>query len=726
MGRRQFVNLDMIFTRIGLVLLTALVTLSPTAARAEDRRVLHGSVADLTQASSEVRVKGAADSLALQTPLTLTVSLAMPHFAEFQARLASGDTLANGRLSAQEMEERYLPSASDYAAVKSWLLSQGFTLIVDDPNHTTVAVQGTAAAAAQAFSVDFSQVQTADGTFVSASSEPSIPASLPASVQSVDGLQPHVRAHRHSRTVVTDSYSTGSSTYVAPSDIRAAYGATSSMTGAGQTIAIVMDSIPSTIDLQQLWSATGVNQSLSNYTEVNVGSGPTASNQASGLDEASLDVQYASSIAPGAAIRFYAVPDLTYSNLATACLKILADSKTVTSISVVSLSFGGAESGITLGSISASTQAIAQLAAAGITVVASSGDEGSNPSSGGTGYSASNPLSVEYPASDPNATGVGGTNLTFSTGSFSNAGEALWTNIPSTGTVAGTTYEASGGGVSRFFSRPSWQSDGGTVLSTNTAARCVPDVAAMSIGTTNAHSIPVVIISGGTAKGVGGTSLAAPVWAGIVAIINQARASAGKSSLGLLTAQIYPLHSSGIVTDIVGGTNGAYSAVSGYDLCTGLGSPQISGLVSLLSGVAPAITTNPSSTSVVSGQTATFSVAASGSPSPTYAWQRMAAGGTSWSTLTDTAGSFQGTTTSTLSVQGTSTSQTGDQYRCVATNALGTATSSAGTLTVTTPPPSSSGGGGGAVSPLALGLLLVLVLVRSAYGAPGNRQPLSR
>ena len=703
----------MLFSRFGFAVAALALLATAPSARAANRRSFPTSVVDLSSGGATVRVLGAADARALQTPLTVTVSLAMPHFADFQARLAAGDTLANGRLTQAEMEAQYLPSAADYAVVRDWLLAQGFTLLVEDPNHTTVAVQGTAAQAAQAFSVAFSQVETADGAFVSATTEPSVPAFLPASIQSVDGLQPHVRAHRQSSRISPASYKNGSSIYVSPADIRAAYGATASMTGAGQTIAIVMDSIPSTIDLQQLWTATGVAQSLSNYSEINIGSGPTASNQSSGLSEASLDVQYASSVAPGAAVRFYAVPDLTYSNLATACLKILADSKTVTSLSVVSLSFGGSESGITLGSISASTQAIAQLAAAGITVVASSGDEGSNPSSTGTGYSPSNPLSVVYPASDPNVTGVGGTNLSFTTSTFANAGEALWTTIPASGPASGATYQASGGGVSRFFSRPSWQTDGGAVLSAATA-RCVPDVAAMSIGTYTGQSIPVVIIVGGSPTGVGGTSLAAPVWAGVIALVNQARASGGKGTVGLFGSQAYPLHAAGIVTDIVGGSNGAYQAVSGYDLTTGLGSPQVATLTSLLAGAAPAITSSPSASSVVSGQTATFTVSASGSPAPSYAWQRLAAGGTSWSTLSDTAGSFQGSATSTLSVQGTTTSESGDQYRCVATNALGTATSSAATLTVTAPPPASSGGGGGAISPLALALLALLVAVRQA------------
>ena len=100
--------------------------------------------------------------------------------------------------------------------------------------------------------------------------------------------------------------------------------------------------------------------------------------------------------------------------------------------------------------------------------------------------------------------------------------------------------------------------------------------------------------------------------------------------VGFLNPQLYALAGSNGFTDITSGSNGAYSAGSGYDLCTGLGTPLVGNLITLLSAPppprAPSITSNPSAQTVNAGQSATFSVSASGYPAPTYQWQRLPGG----------------------------------------------------------------------------------------------------
>jgi kumamolisin len=239
------------------------------------------------------------------------------------------------------------------------------------------------------------------------------------------------------------------------------------------------------------------------------------------------------------------------------------------------------------------SQEIAQLTAAGITLFVASGDGGSNPNPNSGDYSSSSPLSVEYPASDPNAIGVGGTAMFFNS-SWVDTGEVVWNQL------ATSPSGASGGGISTVFIAPSWQT--GTP---STTARCVPDVSALAAGASSS-SFPVggqigalIVVTVTTGRNssssedlsVGGTSLATPVWAAVATQINQARAAGGLSSLGALGPRIYPLAGTSAFTDITSGNNGAYSAGIGYDLCSGIGTPNVTNLLLALGGSIPPVVT---------------------------------------------------------------------------------------------------------------------------------------
>lgn len=99
----------------------------------------------------------------LARPMTLSVSLRMKDFADFQARLAKGQNFANAGISRTEMERSFLPAASDYAEVRSWLVSQGLVITQDGVNHTTVFARGAVSRVAEVFHVSFARVATADG-----------------------------------------------------------------------------------------------------------------------------------------------------------------------------------------------------------------------------------------------------------------------------------------------------------------------------------------------------------------------------------------------------------------------------------------------------------------------------------------------------------------------------------------------------------------------------------
>jgi len=516
--------------------------------------------------------------------LSFSISLKMPNFTELEGRIAHGEQVAP-----DVMESRYLPSASDYAAVEAWLKGQGFTLTQEDPNHTNIFASGTVSQLEHSLGVSFARVATPDGEFTSAISAPSLPEELSGAVLAIDGLQPHRRMHRHPGRFQRDVITLAGQRFFVPADILAAYNAPGTLNGAGQAIAIIMNATVRTSDLDTFYSTAGSTATSANFTTIKINGGPSPSSQSADAIEAALDVEWAGGMAPGAKIRLYAIPDLLNTSIIAACNQILAEA-TANNITVASISLGGTESGFSSSNRQSDSQVFAQMAAAGITVLFASGDGGSNPGLVSGTYSPLNPLQPEYPASDPNVAGVGGTELFLTSDTFSYAGETVFS------TISGGGNFASGGGISQVFTRPSWQTDGGSILTNSN--RCVPDVSVVwgsLFQGSNSGPNALVILNGGAA-GVGGTSLSVQIWGGIVALLNQARAIAGNPPIGLLGPVVYPLHDTSAFNDITSGNNGFYAAGAGYDLCSGLGSPNITNLASVLGTVpatAPVTPSNP-------------------------------------------------------------------------------------------------------------------------------------
>jgi kumamolisin len=638
-------------------LIGALLALAATATgwsqTAAGRRVFPDSVVPVGGGAERGTVmRTALTGAEAQAPMDFSVSLQMRNFAELQARLAAGEQIAPA-----EMAARYLPLQSDYDRTAAWLESQGFTLTLADPNHTNLFASGPVAAVATSFGVTFARVATADGEFTSAITAPSLPADLAGAVLNFSGLQPHVRRHVPRRAHPAASAVTNDKGFFTPSDITAYYRVPANLTGAGQTIAIIMDANVQTSDLTAFWTAAGLTQTIANLTVVPIGNGATSQSDA---DESTLDVQWAGGIAPAAKLRLYTISSLADTRTLSACTQILKDAQADPTLRVVSMSFGGPEiTGDVL------VQAFAQLAAAGITICAASGDGGSNPNFTTGFYSASSPLAASYPGSDPNVTSVGGTTVGFD-GNFNGISETTWfqASNPLTGGSAG-----SGGGISAVFARPSWQTGTGVPAG---SARCVPDVAVVSDGSVSNSQIGGLTILGGTVQGVGGTSLAVQVFGGLMALSNQSRATAGRSSLGLLGPFIYPLIGSSSFNDITTGNNGAYSAGVGYDLATGIGSPNLANLALALGGVGlPTITAQPQSVAVNGGAAFSFTVTATGG-SLAYQWYFNGA-------------AISGATSATYAKSGAAASDAGS-YLVVVSNPVGSATSTAGILTVITPP----------------------------------------
>jgi hypothetical protein len=372
-----------------------------------------------------------------------------------------------------------------------------------------------------------------------------------------------------------------------PAQMRAAYGVSqisfngTAGTGAGQTIAIVdayndpnivsdANSFSSHFGLQQFNVNGGPTLSVLNE---NGGTSLPSNSSPGGWDvEEALDVEWAHSIAPGANIILFEASSNSYSDLLTA----VSTASDYAGVSAVSMSWGGGEFS---SETSADSVFLTPSGHQGVTFLASTGDDGTP---------------AGYPALSPNVVAVGGTSLDIdSSGDY--LGESAWSD--------------GGGGISAYESQPSYQT--GHVNGTSSTNRTVPDVSMDADPNTGVYVLDS--FDGGYLQ-VGGTSLSAPMWSGLIAIADQGRALDGESSLNGLTQTLPTLYSlpSSDFHDITTGSNGTYSATVGYDLATGLGSPVANLLVPALAGYSatqPPTVSGPSAISVNENSTLLFATA---------------------------------------------------------------------------------------------------------------------
>jgi kumamolisin len=325
------------------------------------------------------------------------------------------------------------------------------------------------------------------------------------------------------------------------------------VTGKGQTIAILIDTFPTTADLKAFWELNKLKTTIKQIEMINV----NGVNLPTQEGEETLDAQWTSGIAPGAKIRIYASGTLAFVDLDRALDRIISDLASEPEMRQLSISLGLGEAFMAKDEIKAQSQKFLRLAASGVNVFVASGDAGSNPDV--TGHSSGGPTQVEYEASDINVISVGGTTL----------------NLAPDGSVEDeTAWIGSGGGSSGFFDRQAWQQGPGVPAGT---MRLVPDVSLAADPNTGA-----CVILHGQRRQIGGTSWSTPVWAGFCALINEARAKAGKPALTFLSPIIYKLLGSASFRDIRAGSNGAFNAGPGYNMVTGIGVPNVKDLMASL------------------------------------------------------------------------------------------------------------------------------------------------
>jgi kumamolisin len=535
-----------------------------------DRKVFQDSVTTLPDQiglTPHGLMVNAAEPKHLDDEMTLLFSLSIPQElqTELEERVANGEVV-----SPEELNSKYSPNSSDVESLKTWLKAQGFDITQVSSDNTGVYARASVKAIQNSLGVKMVRV-TKDGlTYNAAQNAPSLPADVGKNVHAIIGLQPFRRAHKHSRMrppkagnraglSASKSAVRFPSTNIANSppylvrEVLKAYNAEGlSMTGKGQTIAILIDTFPADTDLTTFWIQNDIKTTLAQIEKISVSSSPLPAPEG----EETLDTEWASGIAPDATVRIYASGSLAFVDLDMALDRIFADVTSQPGMRQLSISLGLGETflGGPQGEVATQHQKFLRLAAAGVNVFVSSGDAGSNPDE--SGHSSSGPTQAEYEASDPFVIGVGGTSLTLAPdGSVSD--ESGWSS--------------SGGGKSIFFSRPKWQTGKGVPPGTE---RLVPDVSL----TANPDEGAFLVLNGQVTQ-IGGTSWSAPVWAGFCALINEARTNTGKPTLPFLNPLLYPLIGSSSFRDIQTGTNGAFAAGPGYDMVTGLGVPNIKELI---------------------------------------------------------------------------------------------------------------------------------------------------
>jgi kumamolisin len=282
--------------------------------------------------------------------------------------------------------------------------------------------------------------------------------------------------------------------------------------------------------------------------------------------EVMLDIEVAGAVAPGAKIVVYFAPntDAGFLDAVTAAVHDATNKP-----SVVSISWGASESGWTAQAMHAMDQAFQDAAALGVTVCCAAGDAGS------TDGENDGLLHVDFPASSPYALACGGTRLEGSGGKI--AKEVVWNE----GAAGGAT----GGGISDIFNRPDWQTSVNVPPSANPGGhvgRGLPDVSGNADPATGYQ-----VLIDHTQAIIGGTSAVAPLWAGLIALLNQ---KMGRP-IGYLNPLLYHLSTGlGAFHDIssgnndMGGKSGHYPAHPGWDACTGWGSPDGQKLLTALGG----------------------------------------------------------------------------------------------------------------------------------------------
>lgn len=444
--------------------------------------------------------------------------------------------------------------AGDCEAIGAFASEYGLRVIDEDRARRSIILAGTIEAVGQAFDVELNEYSHSGRTCRCRTGTIQIPADLEGVIEGVFGLDSRPQARTHFRRRIRTAPSDVSYTAL---QVAQAYRFPADTDGAGQAIAILeLGGGYRPADLNSYFQNLGLAAPSVSAISVDKATNSPTGSADSPDGEVELDIEVAGAIAPGAQIGVYFAPN-TDQGFIDAVTTAVHDTKLRPSI--LSISWGGPENSWTQQARDTLNSAFQDAATMGVTVLASSGDNGA------TDGSSNGDLTVDFPASSPYVVGCGGTKLTLSRGTISS--EQAWNELAQ-------KEGATGGGVSEVFGLPAFQSSADVPAAPNGfRGRGVPDVAGDADPATGFD-----VLVDGDSTVIGGTSAVAPLWAGLVARINQ---SLGKP-VGYVNPLLYSANAAQTFRDITSGNNGGYSAGPGWDPCTGLGTPNGSALLSAL------------------------------------------------------------------------------------------------------------------------------------------------
>ena len=480
-------------------------------------------------------------------------------------------------LAPTELVARFGPTEQDYEAVKAYAQSNGLSVVGTFDNRLVLDVVGPAAAVEKALQVKFHTYQhpTEARQFFAPDTEPTVRADLP--VVDIQGLSDYSRPHPHlkknaaARVLSQNGSSPDGNGCYFGNDFRNAYAAGTTLTGAGQVVGLLQFDGFYPNDIAAYARAAGGGRGSIPIQTVLLDGYNGAPASADGNTEVSLDIEMAMSMAPGLAkiVVFEAGP---YGNPNDLLNSMLSYSNTINQLSC---SWGWS------GGPSATAETIFKyMAGAGQSFFNACGDSDAFTAGNNSVNGVDNPALDGCPASSPSITQVGGTSLTMNGTNYYR--EQVWNWG---GGVGGS------GGVSSYYPIPSWQSTISNLAGRggSTTQRNIPDVALTADN--------VYVVAGGQGQGIddiGGTSCAAPLWVGFMALVNQQATLNGRPPVGFLNPTIYSIAATAnygdCFHDVIYGNNTSpdspnlFYAQPGYDLCTGLGTPGTS-LITALAGV---------------------------------------------------------------------------------------------------------------------------------------------
>ncbi len=590
-------------------------------------------------------------------------------------------------LTPAQFGQQFGMSAADLARVSAWLQQEGFTVTSVAESGNSIGFSGSVASVERAFQTQIHNYSLNGETHFANATQISIPAALGGAVSSVRGLNDF----RLKPKVVKSRFTSGVSGahYVTPGDLAVIYDINplyqAGDTGKGVTLAVVGQTDIVAADITDFRAAAGL--SVNNPTVVTVpGTTPpsAAAGAASGdLAETDLDLEYSGGVATGASIVLVNSDDVR-----TSLQYVIQNTINGITIPIISQSYGACEAAYDSGTITTTEAVLEQANTQGQTVILAAGDSGAADCDGSTATntvtSAVNGLAVDYPGSSVyvtdlggseymgdgtaaapqtgagtywNSNGTGGVSDDLVTSAKSYIPEMAWNDTTYSINVAGGGLDAGGGGASQLWTKPSWQT--GVPGIPADGHRDVPDI---SLNAANYHDpylyctqvttvgSPTTFVSSCQANSfrvsdpnqsddatflavAGGTSFAAPDFAGLLAIIEQKLASGG--GLGNINPSLYTLAANSTTYasafhDITTGNNQVpctnsspncatsgsnnvigYATTTGYDQATGLGSVDANNLATAFAALVKAtgtkttLTVSPG-TSVVINEAVTF------------------------------------------------------------------------------------------------------------------------